>query len=114
MKRIIVQYLRTALIPTKELYPILFAIVIFLLVVLVDEKTSIIIDEEYTGKNKIIKETLEKLLTKHFGEKWQGTIRFSRIGRQSPAHKLAWKIHRSKRKVGIKRVTKEEILRLLA
>ena len=46
-KRKIVQYLRTTLIPRKDVYPILFAIVIFLLIPSLDEKAILIIDEEY-------------------------------------------------------------------
>lgn len=105
--------MRTTLIPQKEIYPILLAILIFLLTHSLDEKMSLVIDEEYTGKNEIIKETLEKLLLQRFGKKWQGTIRFSRIGKHSPAHKLAWKIHRQKLRTGIKKITEEEILKLL-
>lgn len=112
-KRKVVRRLRTTLIPRKELYPILFAILIYLLIDSLDEQFNIIIDEEYTGKDGVIKETLEKLLLKRFKNKWQGIIRFSQIGRHSQAHILAWKTHRQKSRVGIKRITEEEIMKLL-
>lgn len=113
-KRKVIQALRTTLIPKKELYPILFAILVFLLVGPLKEKTStIILDEEYTGKNDIVKETLEKLLVKQFKEKWQGIIRVSQIGKHSPAHILAWETHRQKSRLGIRRITEEEIIKFL-
>lgn len=112
-KRKIIKYLRTTLIPQKELYPVLFTVLVFLLIESLDKKITITIDEEYTGKSEVIKETLEKLLQKRFRGKWQGVIGFSQVGKHSPAHKLAWKVHRNKQKTGIKRVTEEEILRLL-
>jgi len=42
-------------------------------------------DEEYTGKNEVIKETLEKLLLKRNGDKWTPTIRFAQIGKHLSA-----------------------------
>lgn len=113
LKRKIVQLLRTTLIPQKELYPILFAIIIYKLIEPLDHKIILKIDEEYTGKEEIIKETLEKLLKRKFGKKWQGEIRFGNIGKLSNAHKLAWRIHRNKNIKGIKKITENEILSLL-
>lgn len=113
-KRKVIQTLRTTLIPKKELYPILFAILAFLLVSPQNEKTStIILDEEYTGKNDVVKETLEKLLVKQFKEKWQGIIRVSQIGKHSPAHIIAWETHRQKPRTGIRRINEEEIIKFL-
>ena len=43
------------------------------------------IDEEYTGKEEVIKEVLEKLLLRKLGSKWVGSIRFGRIGKESEA-----------------------------
>ena len=112
-KRKIVQYLRTTLILRKDVYPILFAMVIFLLVESLDKNSTLIIDEEYTGKNEVIKETLEKLLVKRHGKKWQGIIRFDQIGKHSPAHTLAWKTHRQKIKTRIVKITEKAVLKLL-
>ncbi len=112
-KRKIIRYLRTTLIPRKDLYPVLFAIVVFILIFPLDNNAILMIDEEYSGKDDVIKETLEKLFVRRFGEKWQGSIRFGQIGKHSPAHVLAWKTHRQKSRVGITRVTEEEILKFL-
>ncbi len=94
-------------------YPIVYAILIFLLIRSIDKQITLIIDEEYTGKNEVIKETLEKLLIKRFKNKWKGIIRFSQIGKHSQAHILAWKTHRQKLRAGIKRIAEEEIMELL-
>lgn len=112
-KRKIVQHLRTTLLPHKDLYPILFAIVIFILIKPLNSLVILKIDEEYTGKEAVIKETLEKLLIRRFGIKWQGVINFGRIGKHSNAHSLAWKTHRSRKKIGVKKISEKEILELL-
>lgn len=112
-KRNVVRALRNTLIPHKDLYPVFFAMTIFILTEPLDHAALLKIDEEYTGKEEVIKETLEKLLLRRFGKKWQGNIIFGRIGKHSPAHQLAWEAHRSKRRANIKRITEAEILELL-
>ena len=74
--------------------PLLFSVCIYLLVKNLNRQSILVIDEEYTGKEKIIEAALKKLL----GAKWEGSIRFERIGKSSPAHELAWTVHRSKLK----------------
>jgi len=91
-KRKLVVKIRKSAIPGDQAMPILFAMCIFLLIKDLNKQSILIIDEEYTGKDKIIKSTLEKLL----GIKWEGSVRFGRIGKDSPAHHLAWIIHRHK------------------
>lgn len=113
VKRKIIQHLRQTLIPHKDLYPIFFAITIFILIKSQSPRITLKIDEEYTGKENIIKETLEKLLMKQFRRKWQGIIKFGRIGKHSNAHKLAWENHRNKQRGKITRVTEKEVLKLL-
>lgn len=108
-KRRIVRQLRKTLIPQKELFAILYAIIIFLILSDSEKKKTILIDEEYTGKNKIITETLEKLYFKQTGKVWPGIITFGQIGKHSNAHKLAWTTHRSKKRVGIRTITQVEI-----
>lgn len=60
-----------------------------------------------------IRETLEKLIRRYTNSKSHRTINFGRIGKHSPAHKLAWKTHRDKSKRLIKRIKEEEVLKLL-
>lgn len=111
-KRKIIQRLRKSLIPSKDLLPILFSVLIFLLLKKFGRlPTVIIIDEEYTGKDKIISESLKKLLS-HKKKEQKMEIKFGLIGKSSPAHSLAWSIHRRKRSLGI-RISSEEILNLI-
>ena len=75
---------------------------------------TIIVDEEYTGKEDIIGESLRKLLVDKSRVKWQGQIRFKQIGKMSFAHKLAWKIHRAKKRpTDVKKILEDDILKLL-
>ncbi len=114
-KRNLVQRLRKSLIPRKDLIPILFAVLVFILVDnLATLPDTIIVDEEYTGKEDIIGESLRKLLVDKSRVKWQGQIRFKQIGKMSFAHKLAWKIHRAKKRpTDVKKILEDDILKLL-
>jgi hypothetical protein len=112
VKRRLIQKLRKSLIPRKDLVPIAFAVLVYILLKELGRLPSnIVIDEEYTNKESIIKETLTKLLQRKAKGKWQGRILFKQIGKHSAAHKLAWGVHRKKRFVGVKKVTEEEFLR---
>lgn len=112
VKRRLVQKLRRSLVPRRDMVAIVFAVLVFIL--LADLKKlpdKVLIDEEYTGKDKIIKETIEKLLSKRTKERWKGYIRFGRIGKSSPAHKLAWRLHKIKKKVQVRRIKEQDVLR---
>jgi len=75
---------------------------------------TIVIDEEYTGKDHIIEESLRKLLVDKSRKRWQGQIRFRQVGKLSPAHKLAWKVHRAKKRpLDIKKILEDDVLKLL-
>lgn len=75
---------------------------------------AIIIDEEYTGKEDIIEESLRKLLVDKSRKRWQGQIRFRQAGKLSPAHKLVWKTHRAKKRPkSVKKILGDNVLRLL-
>lgn len=115
VKRNLVQRLRKSLIPRKDLLPILFTVSVFILLENLDTfPHTIIVDEEYTGKEEIIEESLRKLLVDKSRKEWQGQIQFKQVGKQSPAHKLAWKIHRAKKRpTDVKKILEENILQLL-
>jgi hypothetical protein len=113
VKRQVVLHLRKTLIPSHDLWAVLFAIVIFLLVSDLGENVILRIDEEYTGKEGVIKEVLEKLLVRKWGKKWEGGIRFGRIGKESEAHKLCWSTHRKKNRQKVRSLKSKEILKLL-
>lgn len=112
-KRKLFMRLRKSKIPRNILYPQIFAILIYLathkLKLLPD---VLLIDEEYTGKNKLIKEFLIKLITRT-RPKWNGDIRFKLIGKLSPAHRLAWGIHNKVIKTGFIKTREIEILEYL-
>ena len=110
VKQKIIRELRKSLIPRRDIVAIWFAVVVYLLIKDLAKNTVILLDEEYTGKNKIIEEALLKLLQKRFQNKWIGSIRFQQIGKDSPAHKLAWSTHRTKRRVGVRKLTVEDII----
>lgn len=112
-KRNTINLFRKTLIPTKDSLAIFFAILIYVLIEKLSKETLLKIDEEYTGKDKIISETLEKLLGRNSARAWKGRIRFTRIGKHSPAHKLCWTIHRSKNRQKVRTIKLEEISRLL-
>lgn len=111
-KRIVIQKLRRSSLPSNVIYPLVFATLVF--IATKNCGASILaIDEEYTGKEKLISETIEKLRFK-FGLK-NFVLRFVRIGKLSDAHRLAWSGHRFKgRKTSVERVTDQEIMKLLA
>lgn len=115
VKRNLIQKLRKSLIPRKDLLPILFAVLVFILLDTLDSlPNTIIIDEEYTGKDRIIEESLTKLLVDRRRTKWQGQMWFKQVGKLSPAHKLAWKIHRTKKKpMFVKKILEDDVLQLL-
>lgn len=113
-KRLLIQNIRRSLFSEKDVLAILFSILIFILIKELPNGLSFIIDEEYTGKEKIIENALIKLFQKKFKNKWKGNIIFKQIGKKSPAHKLCWSIHRNKRlQTKIRKITLEEILRLI-
>jgi hypothetical protein len=110
-KRKIITYLRRTLIPQNDLYPIFFAILVFILIYKFKSDISVKIDEEYTGKERIILETLEKLRKRK--SKWRGNILFGQIGKHSLAHTAAWRVHNMKQKGTYKRISEAEILHFL-
>lgn len=110
-KQELIRRLRKTLIPHRHLWTIMFAIAIFTMIEKLDSNVILVIDEEYTGKEEILSETLIKLLQRRFKDKWNGDVRFSRIGKSSGAHKLAWEVHHQKNKQRVKEVTVEEIVR---
>ncbi len=107
--------LRGSIIPRNDLYPIIFSILIYLLLIKLKKIPSrIIIDEEYSGKEKLIETTIIKLLDRK-SIKWSGGILFKQIGKESIAHDVAWATHSKNKKNKYKSftTTDSEILKLL-
>lgn len=108
-KRIVVSLLKKHPLYFQDFAPVFFAVLIYLLI---KDKglTSLLIDQEYTGKEK----TIEEILVKLFQGKKSPLIQFGLIGKLAPVHLFVWKVHRAKnRNLVVKKVTAREILKLL-
>ncbi len=68
------------------------------------------IDTEYEGKEGEIKGLLLRFILKWVPGFPKEAITFRRIGKKSPAHRLAWETYRGERKPG-RVVTLEQLLR---
>lgn len=108
-RKLIVNLRRNSFIPAKDLPAIIFSVILFTLIT--DYELDVLkIDEEYTGKNAIIEDTLEKLFFRRHVKRTPD-VRFVRIGKRSAAHRLAWQVHRSKGRFRkVKRTSEKEIL----
>jgi hypothetical protein len=91
----------------------IFAALIFLtLEDNLDQISEIIIDEEYTGKNEIIKLFLIRFIRSVQPHIALPHITFRQIGRQSPAHDAAYLAFTKQRSVN-RTVTTQEVFRLI-
>ena len=113
VKRELIQYLKGKVYSNKDFVPLLFAVGIYILVKNLPKQVVLEIDEEYSGYDELIRRVLRKLLNKKFNGKWDGSIRFVRIGKESPAHLLAWTVHKLKKRPGYKKLSFEEIASLM-
>jgi hypothetical protein len=112
-KRKLFLRLRKSNTPRNILYPQIFTVLIYLAINKLKSFPSILlIDEEYTGKNKLIKDFLFKLIRKT-RPKWNGDIRFKLVGKLSPSHKLAWGLHNKTLKATCSKTNEIEILKYL-
>jgi len=111
-KREIQKFFRRIGKPKIFIYKV-FAILVFLLIKSeVKEIDAIIIDEEYPGKNSLIKNFLLQEIRKIKPDFDRGNIIFQKIGKKSRAHFLAYGIAVGKKKADIE-VGAREILRMV-
>ena len=81
--------------------PLLFAIALYLLLRDYTETLAlVIIDAEYIGQERTIKTHLMNLMNRNGYHLPAPNVGFRRIGKKSPAHKLALETLRGKRKPG--------------
>lgn len=111
VKRFIYQSLPEFLVFREDFDVIFFAVLVFL-AIRNKKIDSLIIDEEYTGKDVIIREKLKELFKKENLKIPE--IQFALIGKLSPAHRLAWAIHKKKAKLLAKVIVEKDIIGLLA
>lgn len=111
-KRLLLLRLRRSIVSKSDHFAIIFAVMVFLVLRMLKKiPSTIIIDNEYTGKDRIVCDVLEKLLLLQSKGRWHGIIRVGQIGKHSPAHVLAWSLHRKRKKrQGSKKVTASDIL----
>jgi len=109
----LVKTLRKSIVVRKDLIYVIFASMIFLLIKNIKDISILIIDEEYTGKEKFIDEVLNKLYLRH-KIKNKPYFTFGRVGKSSLAHNLAINSYRKKRnlKIEIEKLKSNDILRL--
>lgn len=108
-KRTVIQVLKSNFFISEDFAPFFFSLLVFLL--LKDEKlSSVLIDEEYTGKANFIAETIQ-VFFKNIGISCP-QIKFVRIGKHSNAHALALKAHRIKGR-GVIKISLNEILKFV-
>lgn len=94
----LIKFLRKTIVNRSDLVVSVFATIVYILIIKFGKNfTRIKIDEEYTGRQKFILEQINKLYLKNKKKK-EFDISFTNVGKQSSAHKLAWKIHRKKLK----------------
>lgn len=110
VKRKLMFILNRSVIPHDQIKPLVFAVCVYLLVKDVSENVILEIDEEYTGKETLISEVLGKLLKKRWKDRWKGEIGFKLIGKESPAHLLAWDAHRFPKRYLIVKIKLRDIL----
>lgn len=107
----LVKIFRKSVLAGNDYIYVIFASLIFILIKDIKTISILIIDEEYSGQEKFISETLNKLYLKH-KIKNKPEFRFGRIGKKSPAHDLAIYTYRKKRGFVPKKVKANEILKL--
>lgn len=97
----------------KSIYRRMFTIGLFLLLKGRFQKSDFtVIDVEYTGHSRSIKEHLINLLIGAGMKVDADNIQFRRIGRKSPAHDLAYLTHRGEIKTN-RKITSKELIKYL-
>jgi hypothetical protein len=77
----------------------LFAAGLYLLLILhLEQINLVVIDTEYAGQEETIRARLLRSVRRTHPHFHEDRIVFRRIGKNSPAHKHAWSVHRGKAK----------------
>ena len=97
----------------KDIHYRLFAILIFYCIKnYLNKAQLIVIDEEYTGRQIDIKKHLLMMIWKEYPNFDKRLVMFSRIGKKSNAHRIAYQTFKGKLAPN-KIVTKEEVEKIL-
>lgn len=97
----------------KSIYRKIFSVGLYLLLKNhIKKNDSVIIDVEYSGRSDSIKENLINLFKSERAKISSNNLRFTRIGRKSNAHNIAYLAHRKVLKVG-KIIGEEDLMKYL-
>jgi len=107
----LVRVFRKSVLAGKDYVYVIFASLVFILAKDIKELSMLIIDEEYTGQEKFIAQTLNKLYLRYRLRK-KPEFKFGRIGKSSPAHDYAIYTYRKKKGFVAEKVKAEDILKL--
>lgn len=111
-KRKIQEIFRKAGKPKIFVYDLFAALIFILLKKHINKIERIVIDEEYPGKENIIKNFLLREIRKIRPNFFKESIIFARIGKKSPAHFLAYGITTNKNRADIE-VLAEDVMKVL-
>lgn len=101
-KRFCIRKLREEGLTGSTYYLQLFTILLFFLLKNhIDKISQVLIDKEYTGKEKLIKEYLLNLFYREGKKVDSSKIRFGYVGKHSPAHIIALETLRGKKRADI-------------
>lgn len=112
-KRKLIKILRERGMDVKVFYPRIFCSALFILFEPhLSELDNIVIDDEYTGKTRLIKNLLNNIAYRQNKPPISSKIRFDRVGKKSPAHILAWEAKKDRELVSEK-IEARQILQLI-
>ena len=112
-KRKLIKILRGRGMNGKIFYPRIFCSALFLLFKPhLSELNEIVIDDEYTGKTRLVKNLLNNIAYRQNKPPISSKISFDHVGKKSPAHILAWGARKDSKLVNEK-VEARQILQLI-
>lgn len=107
----VIKRLRKSIVNKKDIVQIVFTSIIFLLSKNIKDLSMLTVDEEYTGKEKLIQETFDKLYLR-FKILKKPYLNFGRIGKHSPAHDAAIGVFRKHFSIKFVKIKAKDIFRL--
>jgi len=112
-KRKLIKSLRERGMNGKVFYPRIFCSALFLLLEPhLFELNEIVVDDEYTGKTRLIKNLLSNIAHRQNKPPIAPKISFGHVGKKSSAHILAWEARKDSKLVS-KKIKARQILQLI-
>jgi hypothetical protein len=110
-KRLLEKYFRKRMIITKFYPSLIFSVVVAILINESKVDKSVLIDTEYPGHNKFIKDSIEDILVQ-LKNKNTPTIKFGFVGKESKSDYLASKVRKGKLKPS-QTIKAEDIIKIV-